>query len=77
MKTIKIAYLGGGSKLWARSFMQDLAVAQDIRGEVSLYDIDREAALRNQVTKRRKPQPSLLTPLRTAWRNLSPERISC
>lgn len=53
MKTIKIAYLGGGSKLWARSFMQDLALAQGIRGEVSLYDIDREAALRNQVIARR------------------------
>ena len=42
MKTIKIAYLGGGSKLWARSFMQDLALAQGIRGEVSLYDIVHE-----------------------------------
>ncbi len=49
MKTIKIAYIGGGSKLWARSFMQDLALAEGIRGEVSLYDIDKEAALRNQV----------------------------
>ncbi len=48
MKTIKIAYLGGGSKLWARSFMQDLALAEGIGGEVSLYDIDREAAVRNQ-----------------------------
>ena len=48
MKTIKIAYLGGGSKLWARSFMQDLALAEGIRGEVSLYDIDQEAAVRNQ-----------------------------
>ncbi len=53
MKTIKIAYLGGGSKLWARSFMQDLALAEGIRGEVSLYDIDREAALRNQKIARR------------------------
>ncbi len=48
MKTIKIAYIGGGSKLWARSFMQDLALAEGICGEVALYDIDREAALRNQ-----------------------------
>ena len=48
MKSIKIAYIGGGSKLWARSFMQDLALAEGIRGEVSLYDIDREAAVRNQ-----------------------------
>lgn len=48
MKNIKIAYIGGGSKLWARSFMQDLALAKDICGEVSLYDIDREAAERNR-----------------------------
>lgn len=53
MKTIKIAYLGGGSKLWARSFMQDLALAEGIRGEVALYDIDREAAQRNQAIARR------------------------
>lgn len=49
MKTIKIAYIGGGSKLWARSFMQDLALAEGIEGEVSLYDIHREAALGNQI----------------------------
>ena len=48
MKTIKIAYIGGGSKLWAHSFMQDLALAEGVCGEVSLYDIDREAAARNQ-----------------------------
>ena len=48
MKTIKIAYIGGGSKLWARSFMQDLALAEGICGEVALYDIDIEAARRNQ-----------------------------
>ena len=48
MKNIKIAYIGGGSKLWARSFMQDLALAEGIRGEVALFDTDREAAVRNQ-----------------------------
>ena len=48
MKNIKIAYIGGGSKLWARSFMQDLALAEGICGQVSLYDIEREAAVRNQ-----------------------------
>ncbi len=53
MKRIKIAYIGGGSKLWARSFMQDLALAEGICGEVSLYDIDREAAVRNQAIARR------------------------
>lgn len=47
MKTIKIAYIGGGSKLWARSFMQDLALAQGLSGQVCLYDIDPQAAQRN------------------------------
>ena len=59
MKNIKIAYIGGGSKQWARSFMQDLALAEGICGEVALYDIDREAALRNQAIAHRihqKPQ---------------------
>ena len=59
MKNIKIAYIGGGSKLWARSFMQDLALAEGICGEVCLYDIDREAAQRNQKIAERihaKPQ---------------------
>ena len=46
-KTIKIAYIGGGSKLWARTFMSDLAVAENLGGEIALYDIDVEAAERN------------------------------
>ena len=53
MKHIKIAYIGGGSKLWARSFMQDLALAEGICGEVALFDIDRAAAERNQAIARR------------------------
>lgn len=53
LKTIKIAYIGGGSKLWAQSFMRDLALAQGLGGQVSLYDIDQEAALRNQAIARR------------------------
>lgn len=62
MKTIKIAYLGGGSKLWARSFMQDLALAEGICGEVSLYDIDREAAVRNQkIAKRIHAKPEAVS----------------
>lgn len=49
MKEIKIAYIGGGSKLWARSFMQDLALAEGIGGQVALYDIDTAAAERNRI----------------------------
>lgn len=45
---IKIAYIGGGSKEWARVFMTDLALATDLSGEIALYDIDREAAIRNK-----------------------------
>lgn len=48
MKTIKIAYIGGGSRLWARSLMSDLALEADLGGEVVLYDIDTEAAYNNQ-----------------------------
>lgn len=48
MKKIKIAYLGGGSKQWARVFMYDLALCEDLTGEIGLYDIDMEAARRNQ-----------------------------
>lgn len=46
-RNIKIAYIGGGSKLWARTFMSDLAVADNLSGEIALYDIDMEAARRN------------------------------
>ena len=46
-RNIKIAYIGGGSKLWARVSMSDLAVAEDLSGEIALYDIDIEAAQRN------------------------------
>lgn len=48
MNKIKIAYIGGGSKMWARIFMNDLALCEDMSGEICLYDIDYEAARRNQ-----------------------------
>lgn len=48
MKNIKIAYIGGGSKAWARVFMTDLALCADICGEIALYDIDVPAAELNR-----------------------------
>ncbi len=48
MQKIKIAYLGGGSKAWARVFMTDLALAEGLCGEIALYDIDVSAAELNQ-----------------------------
>ena len=47
MKSLKIAYIGGGSKMWARVFMYDLALTEGLCGEIALYDIDRAAAVRN------------------------------
>ena len=43
-KSIKIAYIGGGSKQWARVFMSDLAVSEGLSGQIALYDLDLEAA---------------------------------
>ncbi len=48
MKNIKIAYIGGGSKLWCRVFQYDLALTEDLCGEIALYDIDKPAAERNR-----------------------------
>ncbi len=48
MKNIKIAYIGGGSKAWARVFMTDLALSEGICGEIALYDIDIPAAELNK-----------------------------
>ena len=48
VKDIQIAYIGGGSRGWAWTFMTDLAMEDRISGTIRLYDIDREAAERNQ-----------------------------
>ena len=45
---IKIAYLGGGSRGWARTLMSDLALEEQLGGVVYLYDIDRQAAGDNE-----------------------------
>ena len=49
VRDLKIAYVGGGSRGWAWGLMSDLLTFDDISGEVSLYDIDLEAAKRNEV----------------------------
>ncbi len=45
---IKIAYIGGGSRGWAISFIKDLACEQSLSGTIKLYDIDKESALENE-----------------------------
>lgn len=46
---LKIAYIGGGSRGWAWGLMGNLALADDICGDVALYDIDFEAAKHNEI----------------------------
>jgi alpha-galactosidase len=48
VEELKIAYIGGGSRGWAWTLMSDLARADDISGTVYLYDIDFDAAKRNE-----------------------------
>ena len=49
IQNLRIAYIGGGSRGWAWGFMKDIAMDAEMCGTVSLYDIDHEAAKRNQV----------------------------
>ena len=55
-KNLKVAYLGGGSRAWARKFMCDLALEEELGGEVCLYDIDLSAAKDNQIIGNRIAQ---------------------
>jgi len=49
IKNLKIAYIGGGSRAWAWTFMTDLALDNDAGGEIRLYDIDLEAVHQNEI----------------------------
>ncbi|MDF2871715.1 MAG: glycoside hydrolase family 4 [Anaerocolumna sp.] len=46
---MKIAYIGGGSRGWAWTFMTDLAREAELSGTVKLYDIDIDAAKNNEI----------------------------
>jgi len=46
---VKIAYIGGGSRGWAWGLMSDLAAEESLSGTVCLFDIDQEAADKNEV----------------------------
>jgi alpha-galactosidase len=59
---LKIAYLGGGSREWARKLMMDLALCPELTGEVALYDIDVEAAhLNEQLGNWLQEQPGVVS----------------
>ena len=46
---VNIAYIGGGSRGWAWTFMTDLSMDPSLSGTIRLYDIDQEAAEHNEV----------------------------
>lgn len=45
---LQIAYIGGGSRGWAWTFMTDLAMEEALSGTIRLYDIDKAAAKANE-----------------------------
>lgn len=49
VRDCRLAYIGGGSRGWAWTLMRDLQKAGDLSGTVRLFDIDPEAARRNEV----------------------------
>lgn len=49
IRDLEIAYIGGGSRGWAWTFMTDLALEPALSGNIRLYDIDREAAKQNEL----------------------------
>lgn len=49
MSDINIAYIGGGSRGWAWTFMTDLAREDRLSGTIRLYDIDKKAAENNKI----------------------------
>ncbi len=46
---VQIAYIGGGSRGWAWTFMTDLSMDASLSGTIRLYDIDRQAAESNEI----------------------------
>jgi alpha-galactosidase/6-phospho-beta-glucosidase family protein len=59
---LKIAYIGGGSRDWARKLMIDLALCPDLTGEVALYDIDMDSArLNEQLGNWMQSQPGVVS----------------
>ncbi|MCR4933087.1 MAG: alpha-glucosidase/alpha-galactosidase [Lachnospiraceae bacterium] len=49
VKDVTIAYIGGGSRGWAWTFMTDLAREERMSGTIRLYDIDRKASENNAI----------------------------
>ena len=49
VRDLNIAYIGGGSRGWAWTFMTDLSMDDSLSGTIRLYDIDEAAAKNNEI----------------------------
>lgn len=49
VRDINIAYIGGGSRGWAWTFMTDLSMDDSLSGTIRLYDINEAAAKNNEI----------------------------
>ncbi len=49
VEDLKLAYIGGGSRGWAWTFMTDLALEEKLSGTICLYDKDIQAAKSNEL----------------------------
>lgn len=72
VEEIKIAYIGGGSRGWAWGLMSDLATADDISGTVFLYDIDMQAARKNEIIGNKFNHAE---GVRTTWHYMAAETL--
>ncbi len=73
---LKIAYVGGGSRGWARKLMMDLALCPQLTGQVSLYDIDPQAArLNEQLGNWLQDQPGVVSRWRYSLAGSLPEAL--
>ena len=49
VRDLNIAYIGGGSRGWAWTFMTDLSMDDSLGGTIRVYDIDEAAAKNNEI----------------------------
>lgn len=73
IKNIQIAYIGGGSRAWAHNLMNDLALDDEICGDVRLYDIDLEGA---KINEKIGNDLSARSDVKGKWRYAAYEKIS-
>ena len=65
---LTIAYIGGGSRGWAWTFMTDLSMDDSLSGTIRLYDIDETAAKNNEIIGNKLTSKNGTTPRPNPWK---------